>query len=115
MHGDAPTSVDEIRLELNTQIAYIFERPKFFGCQDECGAEVIDSVLWFHCEMLAYINGKGAKFKDIVFAAFAKTGCDEFGFTRGYQRLHPQYTDDELVEFVLSQWRAIVPQLQSGA
>jgi hypothetical protein len=115
MVGDAPTSVDEIRLELNTQIAYIFERPTMFGCQGECGTEIIDSVLWFHCQMLAYLNGKGSKFKNIVFAAFAKTGCNEFGFTRGYQRLHPECTDDEVAQFVLSQWRAIVPRLQLGA
>jgi hypothetical protein len=109
---NAIRSAADIRSELVVEIVHVLDRPQFHAYGDHAD-EMLDSILWHLCRVLAYIDGKEREFRDEVQAAHKRAGCDNLPFSTGFRRTKPNCTTSDASSFVIEQWRAVVASINA--
>lgn len=96
-------SSEEIAESIALRIGHVYFRPLM--CAGT--ATEVNLLLYYLHEIWAEIVEQPEKLRTILQASLSNENCGALSFDRCYRKQHPQASEDDIVAYVLDQWRQI--------
>jgi hypothetical protein len=89
------------------RIGHIYERPRMYGGTPEG----VDLILHYFHETWAEILECQPRYDEVRLAVHSEAGGAAMGFATSFRQRQLPHSEDEVMEFVVLQWRAIDKEL----